>query len=402
MGRMLVIIVAVMVVVLGITTQQVLNSNVNSATGTFVRLNETKAKKLAESGMEIALAKLSEDDSWRGLQGTQFGDGVIKVDVVDYYGNFLPRTGAKPNWDRWVDYASTLSQSDGTHGYLVRSQGVVEGVTTSGYAVVQHTQATIEPPKYFDYALFVNGSWTANGNSHVVADDNSLNANVHVNESGHFNGVKKNNPLVEGFFTYSGSKPTWNPWKTDPGDFLMPNHNPDGKEVLRKVSKIDLPEFNPDDYKDIATQVYETNLNLSGNQTYGTKMNPEIIFVGGDLKISGSITGYAVFIVKTNAMISGNVTLNNGDPNQSNLAFYTGGDLILNGTPQVHGQCYVKGNLVMNGTPDIYGQVIIDGDFTQNGNGLVHYHPANPQLVKDVFPCEGKESGIVETISYFE
>lgn len=403
MGRTLILVVLMMTVVLGLTTQQILNNNVNGAAETYARLEATEAQNLARSGMEIALVKLSNDTTWRGINSKSLGDGTMDVDVVRYYGNFLPpTTNKKPDWDEWCNYAGNLSSSDGDRGYLVRSTGTYGNQVVQGFSVLQHTESEIEPPDCFDYALFVNYNWNSNGNCHVVAEDGSMNADVHLNQSGNFNGVKQNNPLVEGFLTYSGSQPNWNPSSREPSDFLAPNSNPENLDVMRSVSAIEFPEFNPDDYKDIATQVHETNLTLSGNQSYGTADNPEIVYVGGDLHISGTVDGYAVFVVSTNAHITGNVTLVSGDNSKSHLAIYTGGDLVLTGNAEVYGQCYVKGNLIANGNPDIYGQVLVDGDFNENGHVMIHYRPANVELVEDIFACEGNDFGVVETISYLE
>src|SRR5690606_39662278 len=102
-----------------------------------------------------------------------------------------------------------------------------------------------------------------------------------------------------------------------------PNH--------QKVDPLDIPSFNPDDYKDVATQVYNTNKTFSGNISLGTKENPEIIYVGGDLKITGNVSGYGVFIVKGNILINGNVTITSIDPTGNNLGLYSKGDINVNG-----------------------------------------------------------------------
>ena len=416
MGKMLILVVILMTVILGITSQQMLSTNVSQVTDTIGRLQQVQAKNLAKSGTELAISYLSEDKNWTSnIDNMQMGNGELTIDVVDYYGNFLP--SGEPDWNEWCSIAQGLTSNDGTYGHLIRAIGQVNGDSKEIISVVQHTESSIEPPEFFDYALLVEGDLEFRGSANVYAyNSNTNNANVHTNSDLE---VKGNGYSVEGFGTYADDldmKPQHNNFN--------PNSNPENQSTVRQTGEIELPEFDPEEYEDIATLTYYTDQHWNGNRNFGTKENPEIIYIDGDLHMSGSYTGYAAIIVRNDVHISGNVTIQSEDQNTNNIGLYCGGDMHLSGNPDIHGQIYVENNVTRGGNGngngkgkgkgnggggpggtgnvDVYGQMIIHGEARFAGNFKIFYKPANVQLVDNIFECEGVDEGRVEIISYYE
>ncbi len=47
-----------------------------------VRANDRAARAIAEAGLELAIARLDADASWRGVRGYDFGEGKIDVEAA--------------------------------------------------------------------------------------------------------------------------------------------------------------------------------------------------------------------------------------------------------------------------------------------------------------------------------
>jgi|GEM_PF-612809 len=399
MGKMLILVVILMTIVLGFAAQQLLNSDVDQVAHTVGHLQQLQAKNLAKSGSELAISYLSEDKNWTStINNKKMANGRLTVDVVDYYGNFLP--SGEPDWEDWCSIAQGLTPTDGTYGHLIRSVGQVNGESQEVISVVQHTESYLEPPQFFNYALLVEGDLDIGGSANVYAyNSNTNNADVHTNSD---ISVTGNGYSVEGFGTYSGSHSVQH-------NNFNPNSNPDNLSTLRQVSEIELPDFDPEEYEDVATSTYYSDQHWSGNRNFGSQENPEIVYIDADLHMSGSYAGYAAIVVRNDIHISGNVTIQSENQETNNIGLYCGGDLHLSGNPDIHGQIYVEENVIRgesgpggNGNVDVYGQMIIHGDARFSGNFKVYYKPANVDILDGIFECKGVDKGRVETISYYE
>ncbi len=244
-------------------------------------------------------------------------------------------------------------------------------------------------PAFMDYALLCNNNISLNGNVNIADDDNTKwNANVRTNADFQMNG----NNEIKGFMYYNGNAHSNPSWRLN--SQIVPNVNSDGSPNYSQVSKIDIPNFNPNDYKSTATVTYNSNKFYSGNISLGSKDSPEIIYVNGDLNLSGNISGYGVFIVKGNIIINGNVKINDADPNASNLGLYATGDINANGNSQLHAQILTNSNVNLNGNVKVYGSVTARGGVNFNGNVNIYYHPANSSLTQPFWPESSSNSAV--------
>lgn len=246
------------------------------------------------------------------------------------------------------------------------------------------------------YAVFSGMNMSMNGGVRVTNAGNGLNANVHVNGNFSMNG----NNSIDGFLTYTGYAHSNPPQALN--NRINPISNPENLPKHYQTSQINVPTFDPDQYLSKATDIYYGNKTFSGNFALGTKENPKIIFVTGDLIINGSVTGYGLFISKGNTIINGNVTINGPDPNVSNIGIYSGGDLIANGNVTLNAQIFSNKNIILNGNVKVYGNVVSRQQVNFNGNVDIYYKPANDVLTKPVWGI-GTESIVqVKTMHYYE
>ncbi len=180
-------------------------------------------------------------------------------------------------------------------------------------------------PPFLRYAIVSGKNLSFNGGVTITITRNNLNVNDHVNGIFTMNG----NINIDGFFTYTVSA------SSNPPNALLtkiyPVSNPENLPVHYQTSTLEIPEFDPDEVRSKATQIYYGNKTFTGNITLGTKENPEVIYVSGDLIINGTVTGYGVFVARGRTIINGNVNLTNPDNSVSNIGIYSGGELIVNG-----------------------------------------------------------------------
>ena len=83
----------------------------------------------------------------------------------------------------------------------------------------------------------------------------------------------------------------------------------------------------------------------------GTADNPKIIYVGGNLNIQGTVSGYGIFVVKKDIEITGDLLLDTPDPNGSKLALYTSKGLsikISNPSIEAHAQVLAMDKIELN------------------------------------------------------
>lgn len=272
----------------------------------------------------------------------------------------------------------------------------IKVTVTAEYSGIEKTvSAIITPettsgnnlPQFFNYALLSGQSVNLNGNVNITDDNNSQwNANVHTNQNFSMNG----NNSIAGFVTYGGTAHSNPSWRMDTQ--ITPNQNPDGQPNYDKTGQVDIPEFNAADFKDKATQIYNTNKTLSGDISLGTKENPEIIYINGDLNLKGTVSGYGSIIVKGNINISGNLKVSSPDPNYSNLGLYTGGNINASGNVDIHAQVFANQNINLSGNCKIYGTMTTRGVNNFSGNVDIYYHPANSVLTQPFWPQGGPDN----------
>lgn len=371
MGRMLLILIIGTGVIATITTQNMLQSSNKMLENAIDEHDLTQARLNAESSFELAIKHILADTNFTNKPAFNLKRGT---------GSFVITT-------------TNAKLPDGPNAGLtsvrqINATGKVNNKTVVVKSTILLQMGSVGPamvaPPFLKYGIISDQTITMNGNILIRDDNNPLvNANVHTNNNFQMNG----NNTIKGFLTYVGTAHS-NPASRLNTSF-SPNVNPDNTPVHRKVNAINIPSFDPDNYISKATQVYPGNLSLSGNRTLGTKNQPQIIYVGGDLTISGNITGYAAFIVKGNININGNVTITAPDPTGNNLGLYTKQNLNVNGNVTLRAQIMANQNVNLGGNSKVYGGITAKGTINFNGNISIYYREPTPELTQPFWPQSG-------------
>ncbi len=432
MSRLILILVVGAFVVYGITNVTINRNITNGTEASLARYNIDQARDIANSVVEMALSKLANDSTWRVTTETKINllGGSAKYTVVtltgqntgeseddDYsednsngyqgmFGNAGGWSGsseAEGNSSNNNGHENGNGNGNGNHGngsndddddgsgsfsytrVKISATGYFNSVSKHVEVIARFPEADQAVPKFFNYAVLSEQTISMNGNVDITDDNNSSwNANVHTNHDFQMNG----NNTIDGFLSYVGnahSNPSWRMTNQ-----IVPNQNPNDLPNYSQTGRVDIPSFNPDDYKDKAAEVYNGNKYFTSNLTLGTAGSPKIIYVGGDLTIHGNVTGYGVFIVKGNVNISGNVEINASDPDQSNLGFYTNGNINASGNVTIKAQILANQNVNLSGNCKIYGSVTTKGVVNFNGNVNIYYKPANSALTSPFWVGEKK------------
>lgn len=354
MGKMLLFIIVGMGALFALANINISQSKMRMVNNAIEQYEKTQAKNIASSGINIAMMNIAKDSTWSGISslGMAGGSGTLKI-VVTNTQSLYPNGPAM-----------------GQNNKQIASIGNVNGQKDTVWAVV-NIPTTESVPQFMTMGILSENSMTLNGGINIRDDNNaSWNSNLHTNGTLTING----NNLVEGFGSYSVSYES-NPAKRINSTFV-PNVNPNGLPVHSKIPKVVIPDFNPDDYLGIADEITTGNLTISGSKTLGTKSEPKIWYVSGNLTLSGNITGYGCFIVKGSITLNGNVDITSVDPSGNNLGLYAKGPVTLNGNVTARAQILSSSNITMNGNCKLYGLATSKANFVMNGNINIYYRPS--------------------------
>lgn len=247
-----------------------------------------------------------------------------------------------------------------------------------------------ELPGAFNFSLISGGNMSLSGGTSFSANDPTKNVNLKTNSAFSIG----NNNLVRGFVGYGS---------TFSGDLnkIQPVSNPNNLPKAAVSPNIPIPPFNPDDYKPIATQVYNGSYALGSSINLGTKSHPSIIYVGGDLSISAGaqIQGFIIFVVKGIITIEGKAKFINTDPSVSNFAFYSVGNIAVAGGATVYGQMLSRGNISFSGNSNLYGTAAAAGTMTFSG-GVSTEVPAAKELTDPIWGAQGSTRPLISKYYY--
>ena len=360
MGKFLVILVGI----ISIVASTMLHSTKTNTVEAEQRLNEHTAKVLAR---EVALTGLGE--------GTQ-----LVFDSFEASGSYtgpLTLTGLHDGGSYQLDI--NTSGTDIT----VKAVGTfnrARHTLSRSYSYLQSGGGSVPP--------FMGRPVTCNGNL-VVQDDFNLSdasedVNVHANGNVRFAG---GNALITGFGTYGGNLELEN--GQSESDIFHPNSG--GTPLTEQVDDIDIPVFMPEAYEGIATVADYDNVMLSGTVALGTKANPKIWYIDGNLMMTGPVTftGYGVFVVNGDIEINNDVTTA-GASEESTVGFYTRGNItIKNSGLDMAGQWILKGNVELESNTRFTGTITNTGNCYFKKSFNMSYRSASPALTEPFWPSGG-------------
>lgn len=375
MGKMLLLLVVGMGIIASISMMQLNRSNLNASDNAVEDFEINQARNLARSGVEYAISQLAQDSTWSGgYTNSDVSGGSLTVDVE--------RTRAMyPNGpDAGLNNAR-----------LVTATGTILDVPFTIRAIVEIPSEYIRPPG-LGYGIFSDQSMDLSGNVSVSDYNNPrLNSNVHTNSNLTFGGSTS----VKGYGTYSVDCPSGS---TDAVKYFQPNVDKGG-DVVRQSAPVAIPEIDPTRWESIATRKFYSSTKINGSMSLGTRENPEIIYVRGNLDLNGQMTGYGVFLVTGDITINGGASVTNLDPSGNNLGIVVGGNAKINGTSDIMATLLIKGDAKITGTTRIVGSIIAEGSIDFGGTADILYNPLLDNVAKKVWK---QEAGRPRIVSYFE
>jgi hypothetical protein len=333
------------------------------------------AREIAVSGHAVSLRAIEENVALNGDY-----TGPVRYDGQYQGGTYMSTV------DRFGDQLTVVTRSNrAATSYVIRATYQIE---TDG--VIPE-----DVPEFMSYAMMTGQDLTITGSASIHAQAGQ-NADIHTNGAISIGGW----PLVQGFGTHvNGASPE----NRLPGVF-KPNDNPDADPVVSQQSAVDLPEFHADDYKDRATIVSEGNVSLGSGDIpkLGTRTRPTIWYVGGDLSINGGhFDGYVIFVVDGEISISGNITTAGSLGGETNVAFYSGGNVKVAGGAEVRGQIYSQGDISFAGNASLYGSMTAVGKATFSGTFNLYYNEPSPALTGPIWEDDGVDGDIVLRLVHF-
>jgi hypothetical protein len=375
MGKAVIIILLSGILIFGIVSIQVNRSTSDVSQKTSDYYRDIYTRNIANSMLDILKTKLLEDTTYRvaNFQTAQILGGNVIYKLIDT--NFNSNRYIKA-----VVIANYEGMSKKSEAYFT-----IEKLGSGGI------------PAFLRYAVVSGSNLNLNGGINITNAGNGLNANVHVNGNFSMNGDN----FIGGFLTYTGSA------SSNPSNFLQRNirpvSNPDNLPVHYQTQRLEIPEFDPNDVRSKATEIYYGNKTFNGNVVLGTQQNPKIIFVTGDLTINGNVSGYGIFVSLGRTIINGSVTLSTPGIEVSPVGIYSGGELIVNGNVTLNAQIFSNDRITLNGNPKIYGNVVSKSSILMNGNVSVYYKPANEELTKPLWPVSSSGNIVqVRTVYFYE
>jgi len=299
-----------------------------------------EALSLAESGVDMALTKLYENYD-------AAGDTLESTGA--YADNFSLAVGS-------VSYTVTAPYNGIANTCLVDSQATTWTNRTARIRTVAYYVA--DSSRVFEGAIFCDTPLILNGSGGVYPDEDGEGGDIYANGNIHFNGTSFT--MTADGSLYSTGTVNW-----------VPDEVP-ATSVHQYVSPLQMPAIDLDYYESIATQTY------SGNKTFNSSNMDSlsgVIFVDGDVKISGNYSGQALIVATGKIQVTGSVTTEHLDTDT--LALISPKSIKIAGNATVHGLVYSHSVLqdaetTLSGNITIYGAIC--GDLVRSNGGIEVYY----------------------------
>jgi hypothetical protein len=355
---------------------QLNDSNLNVTDNASEDYEINQARNLAVSGVEHAMMELAQDSTWTaGYQSESIADGTLSVQVERTRAMYPGGPDAGLNNAR-----------------LVTATGTVQGRSITIRTIVEIPSVYIRPPG-LGYGILSDGDFDVSGNILVKDYGNpAWNASIHTNSDLSWNG---NTAEVAGYGTFSvaGSGNA-----AHAKNIFVPNVDLGG-EVVHQAPPVAIPEIDIDKWEKIATRKLYSNTKITSHTKLGTKDNPEIWYIHGDLELSGKMEGYGVFLVTGDLKLTGQAKMTALDPSGNNLGIIVAGDVKSTGTSDLDATLIAGGSVSATGTTTIIGSIIAKGEIKLAGTPNIYYRPMLDELASKIW--EGKPER-PRVVSYYE
>ena len=334
----------VVMMVLGVT---LLSATTQSLRQASRKHKESRALALAEAGVEHVL--------WRLYEETMEVPGSI---VLNDFGG-TATTSVTP-------YLDTAGQPV-PDCVWISSMGHVQGWTTAVQVGARYIISIDEDNPIFGYALFCDRDLTLGGGvsfDHDIHTNGNLRINGGVDVGGNVeaggNMSLKGGNSISGDINYGGT------FDTTGGTTI-------GGDMVADCTLIPLPTIDCAYYREQAVITYNGSHNFAGRTT----LPDGVIYVEGDVHLSGQVVGTGTIVVNGDVHITGSVTY--GDEG-SQLVILSTGQVTCAGGIDVWGFIYAhnlenQGGWEGTGDVTIHGSIIAD-NITSQGNLVLEYVPA--------------------------
>jgi hypothetical protein len=322
-----------------------------------------QALALAESGVEMVLEKLY--DNYDNATTTLESTGT-------YEGSFTLGDGT-------VDYVATAPFAGVARSCEIRSTGVTRTNTRETIRVIAVYHDDVD--RVFQGAIFCNDNLTLKGGGQVLPDDTGAGAQIYA--KGY---IDFNTPTSFAIDPANGNGTIYSASTTisEYPDEVKPEN------VHLGIAPLPMPTIDLDYYRDQAQNhggayFKKPQQNFSGNTNF-TALCPgpsNVVFVDGDVNISGNYSGSATIVATGTIKVGGGGIIANSGTDA--LALISPKGVQLTGGSEVQALIYSHGVSVVSGGAGVGGNVTIKGaivaDVVQtNGDITVQYDPVWPGL----------------------
>jgi hypothetical protein len=297
---------------------------------------------LAESGVDMAITKLYED--YDGINADLTSSGT-------YDDSFSLAQGT-------VDYTVTAPYQGIADSCLIVSDSTTWAGKQARIRVIASYQRDVS--RVFEGAIFCDSPLTLNGSGGVWPDSSGKGGDIYSHGDITFNGTSFT--MTADGSIYSTGTTNW-----------VPAGVP-ATHVHENIAALTMPVIDLDYYRSIATRV------LTGNPVKLTKDEDlaglsGVIFVNGDLRITGNYSGSAVIVASGTITVAGNVWTSN--PTTDVLALLSPKAIKIAGGSRVDGLVYAH-SVVDDAETTLSGNVTINGavvsDVVRTNGGIeIHY-----------------------------
>jgi len=301
---------------------------------------QQEAANLAESGIDMGMVKLYED--YDGINET--------LDSTGHYTSSFSRPQGS------VTYTVTAPYNGLADTCMIVSEATSWADKRVRVRAIASYQRDVN--RVFEGAIFSNSPLTLNGSGGVYPDATGKGGQIYANGDVTFKGTS---------FTMTDEGAVFTTGDTN----WVPPQVP-VTSVYEHIAPVPMPIIDLTYYRSIATTVYNSDKTFNSSNMTGLS---GVIYVKGDVSISGSYTGQALIVAEGNIKVSGNVTT--GDLDHDAIGLITAKSVKVTGNPTVDGLIYSHSvtqdaSATINGNATINGAVVADV-VTTNGGIVVRY-----------------------------